>query len=212
MAGRSKRVNSRSGLVSYALFHDCPPVRESRAGGALMEKEEYSSKRLYFKDNNDGKGEWVDVPDDLYTEYMRYRDRTRKRMQGRGECDLPKEKFWYCDGDCVGCKHRTYGRFTSLDEPLRTDESGEDYSLLDVIGDPHADFEDKVVDKLYYRQIIDRLIDLYPEAITIGELRVKGKTDNEIAEIIGVNRTTFRSRIEKVKKQIYEEMGGNVFD
>lgn len=177
-----------------------------------MEKEEYSSKRLYFKDNNDGKGEWVDVPDDLYTEYMRYRDRTRKRMQGRGECDLPKEKFWYCDGDCVGCKHRTYGRFTSLDEPLRTDESGEDYSLLDVIGDPHADFEDKVVDKLYYRQIIDRLIDLYPEAITIGELRVKGKTDNEIAEIIGVNRTTFRSRIEKVKKQIYEEMGGNVFD
>ena len=55
-------------------------------------------------------------------------------------------------------------------------------------------------------------MDLYPEAITIGELRMKGKTDTEIAAIIGVNRTTFRSRLEKAKKQIYEEMGGNIFE
>jgi DNA-directed RNA polymerase specialized sigma24 family protein len=180
----------------------------NRAGGALMTNTGNNSKRLYFKDTN----EWINVPEDLYTEYMRYRDRTRKRMQGRGECTLNKERFWYCDGDCIGCQYRTDGRFTPLDKPLTNDESGEEYSLLDIIGDPKAEFADQIVDKIYYRQIINRLLDIYPEAITIGELRMKGKTDTEIAEIIGVNRTTFRSRLEKAKEQIYEEMGGNIFE
>ena len=46
-----------------------------------------------------------------------------------------------------------------------------------------------------------------PEAIDIGKLRVQGKKDEEIAEILSVKRTTFRSRIDKAKNTFSDEFG-----
>jgi DNA-directed RNA polymerase specialized sigma24 family protein len=172
-----------------------------------MKSSENPSKKIYDRDSR----QWIDVTEEQYRDYMRDTDRTRKKMQGRKECNLERSKFWLCDGCCVGCPYRMKGRMTSMDEQLGAEESGEDFTLHDVIGDPKSAFEDQTVDRIYYRQIINRLMDLYPEAIEIGELRMQGKNDSEIAEIIGVKRTTFRSRLEKAKKQIYEEMGGDIF-
>lgn len=44
-----------------------------------------------------------------------------------------------------------------------------------------------------------------PEAQDIGRLRQKGLTDEAIAKVIGIKRTTFRSRLEKAKKQLASE-------
>ena len=44
-----------------------------------------------------------------------------------------------------------------------------------------------------------------PEAQDIGKLRQKGLTDEAIAEVIGIKRTTFRSRLAKAKKQLAAE-------
>ena len=41
---------------------------------------------------------------------------------------------------------------------------------------------------------------LAPEAVEIGRLRMRGFTDEQIAEVIGIKRTTFRSSLDKVKK------------
>ena len=44
-----------------------------------------------------------------------------------------------------------------------------------------------------------------PEAIEIGQLRQAGLSDAAIAETIGIKRTTFLSRLKKVRKQLAVE-------
>ena len=44
-----------------------------------------------------------------------------------------------------------------------------------------------------------------PEAVEIGRLRQDGLSDEAIAEIIGIKRTTFLSRLKKAKEQLATE-------
>ena len=44
-----------------------------------------------------------------------------------------------------------------------------------------------------------------PEAVQIGKLRQQGMSDEAIAKIIGVKRTTFLSRLKKAKEQLAAE-------
>ena len=44
-----------------------------------------------------------------------------------------------------------------------------------------------------------------PEAVQIGKFRQEKLTDEEIAKVIGIKRTTFRSRLEKAKAQLASE-------
>lgn len=81
-----------------------------------------NSKRLYFKDTN----EWINVPEELYTEYMRYRDRTRKRIQGRGECTLNKERFWYASFPEVNVELYTDKKNPKLEKKLEKIFAGND--------------------------------------------------------------------------------------
>jgi DNA-directed RNA polymerase specialized sigma24 family protein len=167
------------------------------AGGKTM------SKRIYVKSTKT----WLDVTDEQYKDHMRECDRIRNKMQSHKACSCPRNKFWMCDGCCDDCDYKVSGAILSMDAPMGEDEGGDEFSLHDIVGDPESDFESKQLKDLFYMQIIHRLGELYPEAITIGQLRLEGKTDTEISEIIGVPRTTFRSRIEKAKKQILAELG-----
>lgn len=45
------------------------------------------------------------------------------------------------------------------------------------------------------------------EASEIGKLRLKGMKDEDIANAIGIKRTTFRSRIDKAHAKLREEYG-----
>ena len=53
--------------------------------------------------------------------------------------------------------------------------------------------------------LFDRLNDLMPEAVRIGKLRQQGLSDEAIAKVIGIKRTTFLSRLKKAKEQLAAE-------
>lgn len=173
-----------------------------------MSTENSNGKRIYIKSSKT----WMPVTDEQYKEHMRECDRIRKKMQSHQACSCTRAMFWQCDGCCDDCQFQVKGAILSMDAPMGTDDSGEDFSLYDIVGDSKSMFEGAVVDKMFYRAIIKRLGEIYPQAIEIGNLRIQGKTDDEIAEIIGVKRTTFRSRIERAKKQILTEFGMDLFN
>jgi RNA polymerase sigma factor (sigma-70 family) len=92
----------------------------------------------------------------------------------------------------------------SLDKPVSNDD-GDEVTLLDTLVDPAPSIESILCDKEELNQLIARLNELMPEAKEIGKLRQKGLTDEAIAEVIGIKRTTFRSRLAKAKKQLAAE-------
>lgn len=172
-----------------------------------MSKNANQSKqyRIYLKATR----KWAEVPEEVYREHTRFHDAYRKRQQSHGQCTCPKNKFWLCDTDCLVCEFRRAGDQISLDHTIEN-ESGDSCSLLDSLVDPAPLIEDVICNKAELDQLFSRLQELMPEAIEIGKLRQKGLTDEAIAEIIGIARTTFRSRLTKAKEQLAKEFPGRV--
>ena len=156
--------------------------------------------RIYLKATR----QWVEVSEEYYRDHTRYYDAFRKRHQSHGQCVCPKNKFWLCDGDCYNCEFRRAGDMLSLDYTVENEE-GDTCSPLDELADPNPSIEDIICDKAELDQLFARLNELMPEAIKIGELRQEGLTDEAIAEIIGIKRTTFLSRLKKAKEQLAVE-------
>lgn len=77
------------------------------------------------------------------------------------------------------------------------------------MGDTHEDesanLDCIVTDRIVFEQLLKRLDELMPEARQIGELRLDGRSDSDIADIIGVPRTTFLYRIKKAKAKLHDE-------
>lgn len=158
------------------------------------------SKHIYLKSTC----QWVEVSEEEYREHTRYYDTYRKRQKAHGCCNCPKSKFWLCDGDCFNCEFHCGSDMLSLDYETEN-EDGSASTPLDTLPDTAPLIESVVCDKAELDQLFDRLNELMPEAKTIGQLRQKGLTDDAIAEIIGIKRTTFRSRLAKVKAQLASE-------
>lgn len=156
--------------------------------------------RIYLKATR----KWVEVPEEVYREHTRFHDAYRKRQQSHGQCTCPKNKFWLCDADCLTCEFRRAGDQISLDYTMEN-ENGDTCSLLDSMVDPAPSIEDVICDKAEPDQLFERLNELMPEAVEIGKLRQEGLTDEVIADVIGIKRTTFRSRLEKAKQQLATE-------
>lgn len=146
---------------------------------------------------------WYEVSEHLYREYDRSRTALRKRMQYRGECYCPRSKWWLCDADCVGCEFRNQ-KGISLDEPMPNGIG----TLGDYLPDEGQLLEDVLADKAELDALFARLAEVMPEAIVIGQLRQKGLSDAAIADILGIKRTTFLSRLKKVKEQLSREFPG----
>lgn len=149
--------------------------------------------RIYVKSAR----EWAPVPEELYREHVRYYDAFRKRKKSRGECACPKSRFWLCDGDCLVCEFRC-SSMDSLDFMTET-EDGDAFSPLDRLCDPSPSIESVVCDKIELDRLFARLNELMPEAIEIGKLRQQGLSDSAISGALGIKRTTFLSRLKKVK-------------
>ena len=165
-----------------------------------MQKQDNQRKHIYLKATR----QWVEVSDDFYIDHTRYHDALRKRQQSHGQCFCPKNKFWLCDGDCFNCEYHCAGDMLSLDYTVEN-EGGDTLFMSDTIPVPGPLIEDVFCDKAELDQLFDRLNDLMPEAVKIGELRQEGLSDEAIAEIIGIKRTTFLSRLKKVKNQLATE-------
>ena len=156
--------------------------------------------RIYLKSTK----EWVEVPEEYYLEHTSYYDTFRKRAQYHGQCVCPKNKFWLCDGDCFNCEFRRAGDMLSLDYESEN-EDGDSVSPLDMIPDTAPLVDAVVSDRATLAQLFERLAELMPEAEEIGHLRMNELSDEAIADIIGIKRTTFRSRLAKAKAVLAEE-------
>jgi DNA-directed RNA polymerase specialized sigma24 family protein len=154
------------------------------------------SKRIYNKTTRT----WYEVPEDQYREYDRWRTALRKRMQYRGECFCPRSKWWLCDGNCLDCEFHN-STTVSLDDPLPDGEG----TLADYVPDDAPLIEEVLAEKAELDQLFARLQELMPEAKRIGELREEGLSDEAIADIIGIKRTTFLSRLKKAKEKLAKE-------
>jgi len=75
----------------------------------------------------------------------------------------------------------------------------------DIREDESANLDGFVTDRIVFEQLLKRLDELMPDARRIGELRLDGFSDSDIADIIGVPRTTFLSRLKKAKALLHDE-------
>ena len=149
---------------------------------------------------------WFEVTPEEYKRYDKWRTKLRKREQYHGRCMCTRRKWWLCDGVCEDCEFHAPGDMLSLDE-TETNEDGEEVCMLDCFASPESVLNEIVLDQVLMKQLLKRLDELMPEAIEIGKLRQEGLSDEAIADIIGVKRTTFLSRLKKVKEILQEEYG-----
>ena len=84
-------------------------------------------------------------------------------------------------------------------------EDGDSVSPLDAIPDIAPLVDEVVSDRAALTQLFARLAELMPEAEEIGRLRMNDLSDEAISDIIGIKRTTFRSRLAKAKAVLAEE-------
>ena len=139
------------------------------------------------------------VPKEVYCELKRHIWAAQKQAQRHGHCRCPQNRLWQCDGCCVGCAYRNHDGEWSLDQELEIKG--------DTRADSAADFEDGVLDGIYYGQVLKRLEELCPGASRIGCLRLAGFSEREIAEMVGIPCSTFRSRLKKARVQLLDEFG-----
>ena len=165
-----------------------------------MKKNENNVKRIYDKQAQT----WFEVNPEQYEEFDRWRTNLRKREQYHHRCMCPRSKWWLCDGMCQDCEFHAPGDTLSLDMPL-SNEDGDEVSLLDTLVDQAPTIESVICDKATLDQLFDRLAELMPQAEKIGRLRMQNLSDEAIADIIGIKRTTFRSRLSKAKAILAEE-------
>ena len=165
-----------------------------------MQNSVNQSKRVYIKSTR----QWVEVSEEYYRDHTRYYDAFRKRQQAHGKCVCPKNKFWLCDGECHNCEFRRAGDQLSLDYS-NENEDGDVCSPLDSLADTAPSVEEVIADKAELDELFARLSQLMPEATRIGSLRQEGLSDEAIAKVIGIKRTTFLSRLKKAKEQLAAE-------
>jgi len=158
-------------------------------------------KRIYDK----GTRQWIEVTPEEFAEYDRWRTRIRKKQQGNGFCKCPRRKWWLCDGVCEDCEFRCIPGYVISLDGFPGGDDGDTMSLHEVIADPDSLFESAMCDKDELGHLLERLDKLMPEAAEIGKLRQKGYSDEAIAKIIGIKRTTFLSRLKKVEELLSAE-------
>jgi DNA-directed RNA polymerase specialized sigma subunit len=81
----------------------------------------------------------------------------------------------------------------------------EDLTLGDVLTDG-IDQESVSVERIYCEEMLKRLDEILPLAREIGELRLQGKSDREIARILGVDRMTMLRMLERAKAVLKVEL------
>ena len=171
-------------------------------------KKNNDNKRYYpLRDSKDPyKINLIQITEEQYRSLYPEIWRIQKREQYHHRCMCPKKYIWKCDGNCDLCEYHTAGDTLSLDANICS-EGDSQFNILDSTAENNANVEEIILDKILMKQLIKRLEELMPEAVEIGKLRMNGVKDDDIAEIIGIKRTTFRSRLDKAAKKLRDEFG-----
>ena len=160
-----------------------------------MKKSKY---RLYDKNLHC----WIQCTREGFLSVCRERDKIRKKAKKAERCVCPRNKIWYCDGICDECIFQI-NHDKSIYEPVK---KGATLTLEECITE-EIDTEVQCVESIDFQEILSRLDELMPEAREIGHLRLQGKTEIEISQILNLPRATIYTRIKAVEKKLAEEFG-----
>lgn len=138
--------------------------------------------------------------DDYYRDINAY----RRTQMNHGKCVCPSSKWLSCDMDCVTCPFSRAGDSRSLDMPHISDDGTETPWVDDIPTDAPL-LEEIVTNAAEMKELYARLSELMPEAVTIGQLRLDGVKDVDIAQIIGIKNTTFVMRLKKARSILEKE-------
>jgi len=155
---------------------------------------------IYIRSTN----EQIPVTKEEFDAYYKDINLYRQRKQYYGRCVCPRSKFLMCDMDCYICPFRRNGDDLSLNH-LISDHEGELTELIDLLSDSSPDLDDFIADTYVMTELMKRLTELMPEAVTIGELRQEGFSDEAIAKEIGIGRKTYIYRLKKLKAMLEKE-------
>lgn len=139
-----------------------------------------------------------------FDNYYRDINAFRQRQQYHGKCVCPQRKRLTCDMDCETCPFRRVGNNLSLDYTL-IDEEDNEKTCIDTFADPDAPFEEIIAEQYQLKEILDRLVELMPQAMEIGRLRQEGLSDTAISTTIGIPRKTFTDRLKKAYTTLQKE-------
>ena len=145
-------------------------------------------------------GCWVEYEEEVYKELRHMRQRVCIRMRRQHQCVCPLGEQWRCNGVCEGCSYRK-SEDVSLDNKLG---ESEDLTYGSVLTDG-VDYEEMCAEKLHSKAVLERLDEIMPQARVIGEMRLKGVSDREIAKAIGISRTSMYRLLVKVQAILLEE-------
>ena len=140
--------------------------------------------------------ERIPVTKEEFDNYYRDINAYRQKQQYHGRCVCPQNKRLDCDMDCETCPFRRAGNMLSLNYTT-IDGDGEESEWLNEIADSGPFVEDLVADGQEFSRLFARITELMPQAIEIGNLRLKGLSDTAISAEIGIPRKTYTDRLKK---------------
>lgn len=148
--------------------------------------------------------ESIPVTKEEFDAYYHEINSYRIRQQRHGSCVCPAKKRLWCDMDCLTCPFYRVGETRSLDV-LGDDGDGNELSWAETLLADEMPLEEAVANAEEMKTLFARLTELMPEAIIIGQLRLDGLKDFEIAKEINIGNTTFLYRLKKVKEILKKE-------
>lgn len=150
-----------------------------------------------------GTKERIPVTKQEFDDYYRDINAYRKKQQRHSRCVCPQSERLLCDMDCWSCPHHCEGDSVSLDESIGGDEGSTTFA--DCLEDNAPLIESIISDQDELAQLLSRLAEIMPEAKEIGELRLKGLTEDAIEERIGIGRKTFAYRLKRAASILAKE-------
>ena len=147
---------------------------------------------------------WVEHEETVYLEIRRMRQRVYAKRHKAEECFCKREKLWLCDGICDGCEFYKGTDEIYFSDLMNSNKKTNDLTVQDSLNDGGRN-EKLCGDKVIYGEVVQRLSELMPELLEYGQLKVEGKTDEEIAEKWGLSRTAIYKRIKKAKRLLEVE-------
>lgn len=139
--------------------------------------------------------ELIEVDRETYLEYYRPIWRVHDNAKRNGGCNATTWKT--CTGDCATCFHHIGGRTWSLE--MHVEKIGQE------VPDPLMDVEAEVLERIGLEELVRRVKELSPEDRRICELVALGVTERKAAETMGLSKTTYHDRKERLLARLRRE-------
>lgn len=133
-------------------------------------------------------GELYEVSEDIYDAMNQLTNKVHYRRRSAGQCRANQREMAACDGDCPMCKY-----YSSSELSVEEMEMRNDCQIPDSKGvDRNAN--------LYVEEILNLMQACDPQGAQIGKMYLKGYTDSEIANKLGIPKSTFSDRKNRIRK------------